>query len=509
MPPQSGLVDAAGNSGYTSTSAKGAESASALDTASSTFTHRTDYFSVKQPFAVPIRKEGVIAALESLDESLRAAGHKKILSNKMPTNWIGKKIAPGMIGLINHGEMPKLLTKPGRYPGFPLRNWWARSFKGTCRLSDTVINFQGLTVVQVSQNQAAVISDPQNTVFVLKNPGFVAYCVTGSYDVLDIVDQTRLPDPIKDRVTGAILGHKFEVRVAFATGSANFSTKENVAALFLDIPVNNCAILQSGNDFKLLSSGQHYITCPNVTLRGLYTLSENQFEMPMKDIFTRDQVPVSLKLYLKWQLKEPVKLATRGYETPYDVLRDKAQSILTQIAARHDYSSMVKQRSIGGDGTMGSESSSHFVDALGTHAMDELRPAALECGIILKHLTVIDSHVTGEVASTMDRLIKGALQAQVEAANLDHENRNKVKQEEGVLSVALIKAKAPTAETDAEAYSTVTVAVGGADSARPEAEARQLEAEARRLEAEAKRLEAEARRLAALALTRVGSDGGS
>src|SRR5216684_5096056 len=49
--------------------------------------------------------------------------------------------------------------------------------------------------------------------------------------------------------------------------------------------------------------------------------------------FTRDQVPVSLKLYLKWQLEEPLKLTAHGYETPYDALRDKTQSILTQIVA--------------------------------------------------------------------------------------------------------------------------------------------------------------------------------
>ena len=122
----------------------------------------------------------------------------------------------------------------------------------------------------------------------------------------------------------------------------------------MDIPANNCAILQSGNDLELLPAGQHCITHPNVTLRGLYTLGENQFEMPTKDMcvllptlflisfvthdlsqtrFTRDQVPVSLKLYLKWQLEEPLKLATHGYETPYDALRDKTQSILTQIVA--------------------------------------------------------------------------------------------------------------------------------------------------------------------------------
>lgn len=41
----------------------------------------------------------------------------------------------------------------------------------------------------------------------------------------------------------------------------------------------------------------------------------------------------------------------------------------------------------------------------------------------------------------MDKLTTRALQAQVEAANVDRENSNKVKQEEGALSVARIKAQ--------------------------------------------------------------------
>jgi hypothetical protein len=73
-------------------------------------------------------------------------------------------------------------------------------------VSDSAIDFQGLTVVQVSQNQAAVVSDPQNHIFVVKNSGFVAYAIDGTYDVLAIVDQTHLPNEIKDPVTGATLG---------------------------------------------------------------------------------------------------------------------------------------------------------------------------------------------------------------------------------------------------------------------------------------------------------------
>ncbi|KAH9963945.1 hypothetical protein BGW80DRAFT_1348893, partial [Lactifluus volemus] len=184
-----------------------------------TFTKTPDYFAEERPYVVHIGKKGVLGALQELNEHLL----------QVPTDWIGKEVGPGQIGLINHGGLPKLLTKPGRYPGFPFRNWWARSYEGSRGLSDSVINFRGLTVVQVSQNQAAVISDPQNKIFVLKNSGFVAYGITGSYDVLAIVDQTHLPHVIKDNVTGAILGRSLEVRMS--TTTAPSSAKDCVAAL--------------------------------------------------------------------------------------------------------------------------------------------------------------------------------------------------------------------------------------------------------------------------------------
>jgi hypothetical protein len=73
-------------------------------------------------------------------------------------------------------------------------------------------------VVQVSQNQAAVVSDPQNQIFVIKNSGFVAYAVEGTYDVLSIVDQTHLPTVVKDQVTKLILGSTHEVKMRSKVG---------------------------------------------------------------------------------------------------------------------------------------------------------------------------------------------------------------------------------------------------------------------------------------------------
>jgi hypothetical protein len=287
-------------------------------TNTSTFVKALDYTAEDRPFFVNIGKDGLIAALQKLDRQLQESGRNQVLSKKNPTDWIGKEITPGRFGIVNHGGLPKILTRPGRYPGFPLRNWWARKGCGTQGLSDTVIEFLGLTVVQVSQNQAAVVSDPQNHVFVCVNTGFVAYAIEGTYNVLAIVDQTHLPTSVKDRITGVTLGSTHEVLMRSRTGSGD---RDYVVALFLNIPASNCAILQKGDDLELLPAGQHYITNPNVTLRGLYTLGENQLEMPTKDIFTRDQVPVSLTIYLKWQLTEPLKLTTHGYNTPYDALR--------------------------------------------------------------------------------------------------------------------------------------------------------------------------------------------
>lgn len=60
---------------------------------------------------------------------------------------------------------------------------------------------------------------------------------------------------------------------------------------------------------------------------------------------------------------------------------------------------MVKQRSLGGDGVEETEGSSQFLDALRTHAMDDLHAAALEYGIILKDLAVIDRQFKGETLS--------------------------------------------------------------------------------------------------------------
>ncbi len=95
------------------------------------------------------------------------------------------------------------------------------------------MTFQGLTVVQVSQNQAAVVSDPQNHIFVIKNSGFVAFAIEGTYDVLSIVDMTHLPTVVTDPLTKVVLGWTHEVKMKSQVERAT-SKEYIVATLWVD-----------------------------------------------------------------------------------------------------------------------------------------------------------------------------------------------------------------------------------------------------------------------------------
>ena len=83
-----------------------------------------DYTIEERPFFIPIGHDGVIGALDKLDKQLlqvfkqylkktglvcslclctMQAGRTRLLSKKVPTDWTGKEVIPGQMGLINHG----------------------------------------------------------------------------------------------------------------------------------------------------------------------------------------------------------------------------------------------------------------------------------------------------------------------------------------------------------------------------------------------------------------------
>lgn len=155
---------------------------------------------------------------------------------------------------------------------------------------------------------------------------------------------------------------------------------------------------------------------------------------------------------------------------------------------------MIKQRQIGPDVMEDqNDPNTAFLDALRTRAMDELMEASAEYGILLKDLAVIDRQFKGDIAAAMDKLTTRALQAQVEAANVDRENSNFVKKEKGKLEVARVQAQTKKSDADANAYGVVASAKAQAEATKiasaAQAEATKIAALA---EAEAIRLRAQA-----------------
>lgn len=94
------------------------------------------------------------------------------------------------------------MLKPGRYPSLPWANWWAREWVGAQELSSTVFSHSGLVAVQVSQNQAAVVADPSNNIFIIRDGGFVSLSIEGSYRCLAVVDSVNLARTVVDPFCG-------------------------------------------------------------------------------------------------------------------------------------------------------------------------------------------------------------------------------------------------------------------------------------------------------------------
>ncbi|KAE8221572.1 hypothetical protein CF319_g5091 [Tilletia indica] len=433
----------------------------------------------RNEFCVLIGKDGVKAALRELDERLARAGRPRIIAKRKPGTFFGREVQPGHVGLLLRGTLPEVILEPGLYLNLSPNCRWASQF---VEMSAKHWTHQGITVVQVGQNEAAVLSDPNNRTFVLKNGGLVSYAEAGNYRVLEVVDQAHLAvQPNIDRHTKTTLGYERTVR----DGTA-------VVATFLNVPANNVAILQIGDHLEELSAGQHCITDPGVLLRNFFTKGECQAETHGIRVFTADQVEVEVKLYLKWVLKTPLSLASTNYQTPFDALNDQVQSILVNVMSHLAYAQMVRQRTLSTEPQAQSEANKDeaFLDALRTRCMDDLSVAAKGYGIELRDLAVVDRRFLGSVAANIEKLTMRAMEIQVDSTNVERENQNTVKRKMGLLDAAKVDAERQRVEAAAAAQQVIEAARGEAEATRLRAEA---EAAAIRVVAQAEAEAAEAR----------------
>jgi hypothetical protein len=144
-----------------------------VDAAHLPFVDSSDFLHTKRPLCVAIGKGGVRTALEALNQELIASGAPALISTKKPHQVIGREVNPGSFGLYEYASQPQLILEPGKYPGLPFSNWIGCDWRGTFNLTNNFPPLEnngrqgllepnqklaqlGLTIVQVSQNQAAV-----------------------------------------------------------------------------------------------------------------------------------------------------------------------------------------------------------------------------------------------------------------------------------------------------------------------------------------------------------------
>jgi regulator of protease activity HflC (stomatin/prohibitin superfamily) len=121
-----------------------------------------------------------------------------------------------------------------------------------------------------------------------------------------------------------------------------------------------------------------------------------------------------------------------------------------------------------------------------------MRSESVQYGILLRDLAIVDRKFKGEIARVMDHLTTRALEAQVESSNLDRENNNRRKKQEGDVRVAQLQNEQSKQKAENDALLTIAEARGRAEAVRLDAEARaQATLVQARAEAEAARIIAE------------------
>lgn len=395
--------------------------------------------SVKQhPYFVELAGRSMVSAIQELDNRMKERKDYHLISNKRPHALFGREIEAGQLGMYSYKGRPILAVDPGFYWNFSLTHEFVRKFDIT-----ESIDRLGFTSAQVGQSGALVVEDPENRVFVIRNGGFAAFGAHGRFRVLASVDTLNLGDDAAEYEPGTstqkrLLGHRREIR------SGNV-----IVATFLNVPANNVAIVQQGNDLLLLEAGQHVITNPKTTFRRFYSLGERQVQIQTKPAYTVEGVPVILHVNLRYRVVDPL-LLTRNYEDPFQALSNPAQTAVNSVVSRLSYQQFMRAKKMGGD--IPDTDHTNWVEAFKTECLQELMEQATTYGIIVESFDVLDRNLEGDLGKDLEKQAEQVLQNQIKATQLELSNHIAIETQKGQLAITRIKNEQAKTEADAGYY---------------------------------------------------------
>ncbi|TPX59858.1 hypothetical protein SpCBS45565_g07637 [Spizellomyces sp. 'palustris'] len=393
--------------------------------------------SVKQhPYFVELSGNSMVSAIQELDKRMRARHDYHLISHKRAHSLFGRQVEAGELGIYAYKGRPVLCINPGFYWNYLN---FTHSFVKHADITEP-IDCLGFTSAQVGQSGALVVEDPENRTFVIRNGGFAAFGTHGRFRVLASVDTLNLGDDcaVFEPESRRLLGHRKEIR------SGNV-----VVATFLNVPANNVAIVQQGNDLLLLEAGQHVITNPKTTFRRFYSLGERQVQVHTKPAYTVEGVPVILHVNLRYRVADPL-LLTRNYDDPFQALANPAQTAVNSVVSRLSYQQFMRAKKMGGD--VPDVDVVPWVEAFKSECLRELMDQATTYGIVVESFDVLDRNLEGDLGKDLEKQAEQVLQNQIKATQLELSNHIAIETQKGQLEITKVKNEQTKSEADAQVY---------------------------------------------------------
>ncbi|KAI8825630.1 uncharacterized protein EV422DRAFT_563460 [Fimicolochytrium jonesii] len=393
----------------------------------------------KHPYFVEV-EGSMVDALYKLDQKMRDNNDHRLITHKKPHSMFGVQVETGQIGLYSWRGRPIVAIQPGNYWNMSLTH----KAHGTKDVTEP-FDFMGLTIGQVGQSGALVVEDPENRVFVIRNGGFCAFGSRGRFHILAVVDTLALGDAcaIKESDGKRILGWKREVK------------RQNITVCtFLNIPANNVAIVQQGNNMLELEAGQHVITDPKTTFRGFYSLGERQVQLKTAPAYTVEGVPVVLNVNLRFRVAQPL-LLTKNYDDAFLALANPAQTAVNAVVSRLSYTQFMRAKRIGGD--VPDTDVIPWLDSFKNECLHELISQAASNGVAVESFDVLDRELSGALGKDLEHQAEIVLKNQMDATQVELQNSIKIQKQSGLLEVARVQAEQTKTDSDAQYYAATRV----------------------------------------------------
>ncbi|KAJ3221839.1 hypothetical protein HDU81_010290, partial [Chytriomyces hyalinus] len=310
-------------------------------------------------------------ALVELDRAMR---HDKncdysLISKIRPSTFGKIQVSENEIALWSQDDSISISVQAGHYLNISKRVQWIGNFD-----INKPIRASGLLACYVSTNEAAVVIDPYNRVFVARSPGFAAYSLEGSLQLVEFVDlkdfgkDSECYEKLLDGSRGALLGWKKNV--------FNTNGSEVPVATFYAVPKTSLLFLKRGSQLLQLKTGIHVITNPENVFHGFF-LTEGTAKFPTKPVYTTDGIEVVMEVNLEYRLDSALLLAA-NYSSPLEALVTPTQSAVNALVSRLTYQQF--QRSQRAEGETPSKNEG-WLDELKSATLEELQKEAQLLGI--------------------------------------------------------------------------------------------------------------------------------